>query len=262
MTEQVTYSGYMKALIFLLTFFSISANAQQLKVAVLDTGIDMEFSKTLPLCKRNFNAIGNPNEFPYEELLDKHGTNVAGLIDSQIENKDGYCLMIIKIYKERRDENTGETVLIANIQRGIELAIANGAKVINISGGGSGRIPSESEAVKKALKKGIKIIAAAGNDGKLLTRNPTDKNTQIAYYPALADDRVIVVGSTDGTNRLKTSNYGSHVDIWENGKNRTAGGVTLTGTSQATAVVTGKIVNKLLENKRKADELRKTRSGN
>lgn len=63
------------------------------------------------------------------------------------------------------------------------------------------------------------------------------------------DKRIVVVGNKDsfGT-RIKSSNYGKLVNRWEIGENQEAYGITLTGTSQATAVATGKLIG---ENKNK-----------
>jgi len=64
------------------------------------------------------------------------------------------------------------------------------------------------------------------------------------------DPRIIVVGNKneDGTPHYASS-YGSSVKYWENGVNVVAFGIKLTGSSQATAIETGKIVKLLNEKK-------------
>jgi subtilisin family serine protease len=149
-----------------------------------------------------------------------------------------------------------------NMVKAIRHAINIGADFINISGGGPGRNQSEHQLVKEALDKGIIFVAAAGNDGHKLGSMVIAKTNRGAitrylasYYPAMYDERVIVVGNGENSaNRRKTSNYGEVVDVWENGTfpigaygNRA---VRLEGTSQATALVTGKLVRMYVQSRR------------
>jgi hypothetical protein len=52
-----------------------------------------------------------------------------------------------------------------------------------------------------------------------------------------------------GNLNAKSSNYGPRVRFWEDGNNITAGGYTMSGTSQATALFTGNMVKKVLESR-------------
>jgi hypothetical protein len=65
------------------------------------------------------------------------------------------------------------------------------------------------------------------------------------------DKRTVVVGSLDNNGKkMESSNFGSAVSRWELGLNVIGYGIIMSGTSQAAAVATGKIVS---ENPNKCD---------
>jgi subtilisin family serine protease len=85
---------------------------------------------------------------------------------------------------------------------GIIWAADNGAKVINISGGGDSDDPSLEAACQYAFKKNVVVVAAAGNDGPAVE------------YPAAYDDYVIAVAATDyNDEHASFSNPGPQVDV-------------------------------------------------
>lgn len=211
-----------------LTIFTILATftvqAKTLRVAVLDTGFDPVLDHAINRCDasldRDFtdNKVFNPD----------HGTNVVGLIQKYAKNAD-FCFIIIKWYAP--GAKNGE-----NLTKALEYAAKIKPDIVNISAGGTGKNEKEAEAVKKLVNSGIVVVAAAGNES-------TDLNKDCNYYPACYNDDIFVVGATDPSKRY--SNYGDkHVDIVVGGTG-TAYGITLTGTSQATAKATGMIVRQL-----------------
>lgn len=228
-----------------------------LTVAVIDTGIDASNPK---LCK-----FGHKSFIDNLPLVDNHGhgTHVAGLITREAGDLD-YCLVSIKYYSDR---NTGKQNL-ANLVAALRYLINIKVDYINYSGGGPEFDEQEYLVVKEALKRGIKIFAAAGNENSNL-------DSRCDYYPACYDKRIVMVGNyyidNSGPEILKdprwaelakmagmydkfskpeakrniSSNYGKRVTLWENGTDRLSdlpGGHTgrMTGTSQATGVATGK----------------------
>jgi subtilisin family serine protease len=87
------------------------------------------------------------------------------------------------------------------------------------------------------LNGGGHLITAAGNDAENLDL-PNNH-----YYPAQYDKRIVVVGALDSYEvQTYFSNYGKVVTRWEHGLMVTGYGITLSGTSQATAIATGKMV--------------------
>lgn len=164
-----------------------------------------------------------------------HGTHIAGLIGGPTGVAPQISLMILKYYS---DDSDGEDNL-TNTVRAIRYAVKMGAKIINYSGGGIMRSDLEEETIRWAGRQGVLFVAAAGNEGL--------NSDFFHFYPAGYDlPNVISVGASDRQGALlKISNFGkSTVDIVAPGKNIYS---TLpdghfgfmTGTSQATALVTG-----------------------
>jgi thermitase len=146
-------------------------------------------------------------------------------------------IMALRYYS---DQSSGEENF-KNSVRAMRYAVENGARIINYSGGGSSFNQEEYEVLKKAEQAGVLLVAAAGNE-----HSNTDGD-QSAFYPACYPlKNIISVASTDIRNNLiPSSNWGKNtVHVGAPGKgilsilpNYKVG--LLTGTSQATAFVTG-----------------------
>ena len=215
-------------------------------IAVIDTGFGY-FNKghEAKLCQfghkdftidRKFDSdYGTIDPIPTD--VHAHGTNVIGLIDNYLKgDNNNYCIVVLKFYSL---SHTGKQNIEASI-KAIEYATNIRADFINYSGGGPEWVDSEFRAVHTFLDSGGTFVAAAGNNSQNLG------SLRNSYYPAMYDSRVIIVGNMSlyGV-RSKTSNYGKIVKYWEYGENASAYGITMTGTSQATAIKTGKTVRNL-----------------
>lgn len=182
------------------------------------------------------------NEVPLPFDVHGHGSHIAGIIASAPSNNVGMVgvcpavsIMALKYY-----DNSGLGYNnLQNTVRAIHYAIKMGANIINYSGGGAEPAPSERAAVDEARKKGILFVAAAGNEGR--------NNDQFPYYPASYPlDNIISVASLAKDNMLlPSSNFGPRsVHVAAPGLSILSalpGGKfgTMSGTSQATAFVTG-----------------------
>ena len=173
-----------------------------------------------------------------------HGTHIAGIIGATRGNGIGVSgvspnvsLMILKYY----DPKVSGLNNLNNTVKAIHYAIQEGAHIINYSGGGTDPSPPERRAIEAARRKGILFVAAAGNE-----RSNLDFKSK-SYYPAdyPLNNIISVTAFNKSKNVLPTSNYGaSSVDIAAPGNHILS---TLpkgqyghmTGTSQATAFVTG-----------------------
>jgi thermitase len=169
-----------------------------IKVAVLDTGVatDNDDIAANVVLHANFStaATGEDNY--------GHGTHVAGIIAAtkDADGVSGVCPdCSILDGKVINDSGSGSTSSIVN---GINWAVENGAKVINMSLGQ--RVPSLAleDAVNNAWNNGVVIVAAAGNAG-----------TEAPMYPA-AYPNVIAVAATDNNDaKAPFSTYGGWVDV-------------------------------------------------
>ncbi|MEQ1723413.1 MAG: S8 family peptidase [Pseudobdellovibrio sp.] len=171
-----------------------------------------------------------------------HGTHIAGIIGAEASNKKGISgispnvsLMVIKYF----DPKVPNTDNLKNTILAIRYAVKMGAHIINYSGGGTDYSQDEHDTVELAEKKGVLFVAAAGNE-----RSNSDQHH---YYPAdYGLKNIISVTAIDPTTEvLASSNYGTvTVDIAAPGQNilsclpNNSYGL-MTGTSQATAFVTG-----------------------
>ena len=171
-----------------------------------------------------------------------HGTHIAGILGAEANNGKGIVgiapevsIMVLKYF----DPQSPGSDNLKNTIKSIYYAANNGAQIINYSGGGLEYSQEEHDAVAYARKKGILFVAAAGNE-----RANSDK---IPYYPADygLDNIISVTAFNPSQEVLSSSNWGvDSVDIAAPGQNilSTLPGNSygfMTGTSQATAFVTG-----------------------
>lgn len=192
-----------------------------IRVAVIDTGLNPEYIEKAHLCPTGHKDFTGEGFNDYNG----HGSNVTGLI---VENAPGnhYCLIIIKAYAFKYFERE---YLIDALQYAYDLKV----DIINLSSGG--RLPNEPEKkiVQKILDNHIILIAAAGNNSKNL-------DEKCEFFPACYDDRIHVVGDEESY-----ANKGKIVDSLISGRFKSAFGKTFSGTSQSTAIFTGKFLNRL-----------------
>lgn len=163
-----------------------------------------------------------------------HGTHVAGIAGAKINNGIGIAgmaggsrFMVVKILDQYGDGWYSDLV------KGIVYAVDNGARIINLSMGGTPSSEALQEAVNYAHAHGALVVAAAGNDGGAV------------LYPA-ACEHVLAIAATDQNDgRPSFSNYGSQVDVAAPGLNIYStwpwveGYSTKSGTSMATPHVSG-----------------------
>jgi thermitase len=174
-----------------------------------------------------------------------HGTHIAGIIAAKNGNGMGITgvapnvsIMALKYY----DPKVASTNNLKNTVNAIRYAIKMHANIINYSGGGTDYSAEEFAAVKDAERAGILFVAAAGNE-----RSNSDENGK-HYYPAdygLTNIISVTAVNKEETKVLPSSNYGVRtVDLAAPGENIYStlpnnGYGFMTGTSQATAFVTG-----------------------
>jgi subtilisin len=204
------------------------------KVAVIDTGIDLTHPDLQANILRGYNAI-NPLASANDD--NGHGTHVAGII-AGIDNAIGVLgvapkasLFAVKVLNKK---GSG---FYSDIIEGIEWSMSNGAQVINMSLGGSVDSQSLHDVIIQANRQGIVIVAAAGNSG------PGDNTVD---YPGKYSE-VIAVSATGSSNAIASfSSRGAEVELAAPGvgifstyKGGTYG--TLSGTSMATPHVAGAV---------------------
>jgi minor extracellular serine protease Vpr len=139
-------------------------DGQGIKVGVIDTGIDFNHPNLQGYGQAGkiYGGYNFPN--PDQKPLDTngHGTEVAGIIAAQ-GNFSGIAPKS-QLYSYKVS-STGESVSSEYIIQAISQAITDKMNVINISLGVNKTNDELETAVDNAVKKGIVIVSAAGNNG-------------------------------------------------------------------------------------------------
>lgn len=224
----------MKTLLVLLSLLTpCTIHAKFYKVAIVDTGLDLKDPRFQDvICKDgHWDFVTNSPSVVDEH---GHGTHVAGLIKKYAKDSKNYCLLIYRYYAE-----DGQNV--TRFVKAIKMAIDNGADFVNVSGGGVEYSREEYELIK--THPNVTFVVAAGNDGRQL-------NNSYKYFPASYNlpNEVVVGNHNFFCKKAASSNYGSIVKAWEPGVSVIStlpNGVTgsMTGTSQSTAIHTGKMLS-------------------
>lgn len=213
-------------------------------IAILDTGVDIDH----PDLKNNiwvnrdevkgdgidndnngyiddFNGwdfvrgIPNPNpkfDEPYTEAGIHHGTLVSGIAAAIGDNSKGVAGLAWKSkIMPLRVLNSKGTGSIENVIQAVNYAVDNGAKIINLSFVGTNKSYFLLKALKRAWKKGVLIVAAAGNE---TIAKPVNLNNTPNYPICIDEDEenfVIGVAAVDSSDhKALFSDYGSNcVDI-------------------------------------------------
>ncbi len=167
-------------------------------VAIEDTGIDDSHPDLAGKVIKRANFTWDPD---FDG--DGHGTHVAGIVAATTNNSLGVASLgyDTKLISVKVLDNTGSG-FYSWIASGVIWAADNGAKVINLSLGGSSDSQTLRDAVSYAWGKGVVIVAAAGNS-----------NNSRALYPAYYTNSIAVAATDSNDNKASFSSYGSWVDV-------------------------------------------------
>lgn len=189
--------------------WSIARGSDELVVAVIDTGINLNHPDLKDRLLPGISIVNQENYTPPAGGMDDngHGTHVAGLIAASANNETGISgcswqgnLLPVKVLS---DQGEGTD---ADISAGIIWAADQGAAIINLSLGGSsesGQPPQAlQDAVSYAHSQGALVVAASGNSGD-----------DSIFYPASLDHVLAVAATNPWDERAVYSTYNSHVDL-------------------------------------------------
>jgi subtilisin family serine protease len=208
------------------------ATGKGVRVAVLDTGCDLthpDLAKGIVASKDFTGSRSGPSD------VNGHGSHCCGTIGAR---KDGQGLIGVApdcsliVVKVLSDAGSGSDVGIA---AGIDWATEQGADVISMSLGAAQPSGTIHEAVKRAVAKGVIVVAAAGNSGP-------GENT--VGYPGAFAECVAVAASDDNDGIARFSSRGPQVYVTAPGvliRSCYPGGryAEMSGTSMATPHVAG-----------------------
>ncbi|MFG1891768.1 type VII secretion-associated serine protease mycosin [Micromonospora sp. NPDC049051] len=172
-----------------------SSTGKGVTVAVIDSGVDADHpdlaGQVLPgldLVAPD-GAAGDPDPVG-------HGTTVAGLIAGRNDDERGAVglapdarILPVRVLDA---ENRYDDALI--VAKGVRWAVDNGARVINLSLGGSGDSPALAAALDYAFVRDVVVVACTGNLG-------TSSNAKV-WYPAREPGVIAVAGSERDSDNL------------------------------------------------------------
>ena len=176
------------------------AEGENVKIAVLDTGCDLNHSdlKDNLLPGINLVSAGQP---PNDK--NGHGSHASGIICAQ-NNEIGMVGVApkSKVIPVKVLDDNGSGNLI-NVAQGIRWAVDNGADIISMSLGAPSPIQQVRKAIQYAAKKNIPIFVAAGNAGR----------TENIFYPARYPETISIGSIDENMKRSDFSNTGPNLDF-------------------------------------------------
>ncbi len=164
-------------------------------IALLDTGIDPAHpdlvNRTLP----GYDFVNATNVLTDDN---GHGTAMAGIIAAEGQNAEGVVGVAFncRILPVKVADAMGQAS-VADVAAGIDYAIQNGARVINLSLGTPLGSQALEDAINRALAAGIVVVASAGNDpihkevfpaayDGVVSATPVSKNGELGYDAVLS----------------------------------------------------------------------------
>ncbi len=192
-------------------------------VAVIDSGVSIDHPDLIDrIWRNNFEIAGNKIDDDKNGFIDdvygwdfasnvadprpkisqnadesglNHGTMVAGIIGASVDNGLGISgvsknakIMALRALDERGEGKINDVI------RAIDYAISNGADIINLSFTGLEYNQGFREAIERAYKAGVVVVAAAGNNSEDLSQDPLYP----ACFKGIKNENIIIsVSATD-----------------------------------------------------------------
>jgi len=225
-------SQYAWGIIQAFQAWDVTQGSSSVVIGDVDTGIQNTHTDLDAKVVPGFDFVQNDST-PQDG--NGHGSHTAGTAAAETNNATGGAgtcpncsLMAVRVL-----DNNGSGTL-ANVANGIMYAADHGAKVINLSLGGSGSAMLQS-AVDYAWNKGVFLACAAGNDNTSSTTNA---------FPGAYPNCFAVASTNSSDARSSFSNFGTWVEAAAPGENifstwNNGSYMTISGTSMATPHVAG-----------------------
>ena len=209
------------------------ASAGNTKVCVIDTGYDYDHEDLQSSGVTGYSFSGHGNWY---EDGNGHGTHVAGTMVA-LNNNTGVVgtigsgqagVHIVKIFN-----NSGNWTYASDLVQGIQSCQSAGAKVVNMSLGGSSSNQTENTAMNNFYNNGMLLVAAAGNGGNTSFSYPASYNAVVSV--AAVNSSGSLASFSQRNSQVEIAGPGVSVNsTWNNG-----GYNSISGTSMASPHVAG-----------------------
>jgi subtilisin family serine protease len=175
--------------------YNKGATGAGVTVAVLDSGIDTEnpeFAGRIHAASQD--VVGGRGI----DDASGHGTSVSGVLLAAKNDSGMHGAAFGSTLLTLRTDDPGSCTDDKGCQhndnslaRAVDIAVANGARVVNMSLGGSGANQTLRSAIARATRSGVIVVISAGNDA---SANP-DALAMVAADPTTANGLVVIAGS-------------------------------------------------------------------
>ena len=206
-------TGTAKADIKATTAWGETKGDEEILIAVIDSGVDLEHPELINKIFSSGRDFANEDSDATDD--NGHGTHVAGIAAAETNNNEGIAgvawnckILPIKVVLVPDDPNEEPYAELGWLIEAIYWAVDNGAGVINLSLGADVDAQILKDAVKYAFDNNVVVVAAVGNDGGSVV------------YPAAYDDYCLAVAATDYNDERVSylnsdweSNFGPEVDV-------------------------------------------------
>ncbi|MAZ49521.1 MAG: subtilase [Halobacteriovoraceae bacterium] len=205
-----------------LEAWKITKGGKEIKIAVIDTGVDYnheDLKNNIMINEAELNGAEGVDDdgngyiddvYGYDFANDDadpmdghgHGTHCAGVIGAE-HNQIGIAGVManVQILPVQFLSASGGGTLEGAL-KAIDYATSRGVNIMSNSWGGGGRSEALFEAVQRAEQAGIVFVAAAGNESN-------DNDAKPVYPANYKADNVISVGAMDGKGKKASfSNWG------------------------------------------------------
>lgn len=193
-------SGHVRADIHAPEAWDITRGSSNVVVAVLDSGLNLTLSEFSGRLVAGYDFANNDAD-PTDDH--GHGTAVTGALGANANNGtlvsgvNWNCrIMPVKVLGSN---NKGYYSWWAD---GIDWAVDNGCKVINLSAGGTDSDVTLTAAIRRAISNGVVFVTITHNDGSSNIR-----------FPGELAECITVGATTESDARASFSNYGAEIDL-------------------------------------------------
>jgi hypothetical protein len=186
--------------------WDFTTGASNVVVAVLDSGVNAAHPDLAGRLLQGYDFVSNDSN-PADDF--GHGTAVTGTIVAAGNNGLGVAGVAFgcEVLPVKVMDASGSATHSC-IAQGIEYAVQQGARVINLSLGGDFTSSTLQDAIDYAWSNNVVVVASAGNNGGT-----------VPQYPAACDHVVGVAATEPDDSKAWFSSYGSWVALFAPGDN-------------------------------------------
>jgi subtilisin family serine protease len=192
---------------------AVQRAAARIKIAVVDTGCDVRQPDLAAKGPQVYSTV-HANRDDVRDFYG-HGTFVAALAAGSVTNGEGIAgfggdARLLCVQAAHDDGSISDVDEAA----GIVYAVDHGARIVNLSLGGSEQSGLETRAVRYAERRGALVVAAAGNEFN--QGNPVEYPAALLQQPGSfgrGGSGLSVAASTRKGARASFSNTGSYISL-------------------------------------------------